>query len=326
MFKELLNDYMNWWKVWGTRPVLCWIRGASLFRASAFREASELYESGLEKLPDHIASDCARLDLAYCYFQLEQIDDAIKTLDAITSKEVNLPEAYILHGRLLVFIEDITEALEVLRVGVEVHPNNPRILAHYALYAWRYDRDLLNTKAILNKLRKFSENLVWESADRQLIETAIAAYSRAYLGRDAAEETLCRVLASGFASEEAYLLRADIFAEKSQMVFARDHYNRAMRLAAVDPRAVIGLAQSYMVGSHPSGFSWAKALLLRACQLSQYKNPSAMLLLADVERAESEEDASQIMELYAYLLKSERDIHFHTFENLNAKLEQLRNL
>ncbi len=146
------------------------------------------------------------------------------------------------------------------------------------------------------------------------------------MSRDAAEEALCRVLASGFASEEAYLLRADIFAEKSQMVFARDHYNRAMRLSTVDPRAVIGLAKSYLVGSHPSGFAWAKALLTRACQLSQYRNPTAMLLLAEVERADSEEDAAQIMELYAYLLKSERDIHFHTFENLNAKLEQLRNL
>lgn len=283
-----------WWRIWRSRPVISWLRAAKLFRASKYRLAAKLYSQGLEERPGHPAASCARLDLAYCLVQLGELSEAQAVLESVLSLESILPEASVLAGRLHIFKGDLSSALSVLDQALSAQPLNPKLAAYFGLYAWCQGSGIIRDRKHFERLQRISESYDWNSKERQLIETAFAAHTIRFIGKEAAEQLLARVLASGFAPDEAYLLRAQMFLEKGQRIVARDHFNRAMRMAPFDPRPLIGIASTYENQDKVStsggnlgiqsdleikleGLNWRVSLLKRACQLSEFRNPEALL-------------------------------------------------
>lgn len=319
-----LGEYLRWWKVWGTLPVVSWSKAAQHFRNRDFRLAAAEYKKGLKKHKIHPARHCAKLDCAYSLLQIGDNLEAKALLEEICSEKIDLADAYIVLSNYCLSGDEKLEALNILKSATETFPKNALLYANYAMFVWFNQLKPENQKELEHKLVFHKNSSMPNSRVWAISNTALAARARIRGENELAESLLNEVFSSGYAPTEAYLLFYYLLSRRGQTERALDNLNRALRLSPKDPRPLIEYAKRLSRAKDKPTLTQAAQLAKRACELSFYRNPQALLLLSDIEKSLGSSPESDILEVHSYMLKSEREVNMPDTRNLEVQLERLR--
>lgn len=319
-----IREYLNWWRVWGSPPIRVWLAAAKHFRAHEFRLAERAYARGLVRRPLHPAADCARLDRAYCLFQLGDLFAAIEILSGIVGRQMMLPEAYVLLGRLRIYVGDPRAASSTLSEALRLFPDDVQVNVWAAYAAFNTKLRSQTVEAAKSRLTRIRSRLPLNSKHRVSVETALALYEMQFGSVKESERMLARVLANGNPPYEAVLLRGRSFWQQDRLHQARDQFQRAMKLSPKDPRPALYLARLY--SEHPDLFEaeWAEQVAKLSCQLSCYQNPDCLRVLSGIYHQLGKLDEAAIFELHARSMESAREVDFDEIKRVEEQLLELQ--
>lgn len=289
-----IADCFNWYKHWGTKPVLYWIKGADLFRNGNFSDAIKHYQDGINKYPKHPAKDCAQFDLAYCLYRIEKVEEAEKYLAELIQKRSELKEVYLLASRIKSATGFVVTAKNILELASQIFPKDPQILsclAHSYMYADCSDEQI---EIIRSNLQIVRQDLNIEEINYLHIETALSHLEIRRGDLAKGERLLSRVLSTGQAPYEAVILRAERLLETSRVMPAREQLARAMAACPRDPKPMILLARSYLRVGNDYNVDWAKQLAYAAGRASYWKNAEAVSVIARAHEESGDIDSAEI--------------------------------
>jgi tetratricopeptide (TPR) repeat protein len=109
------STYIKWLKIWGTLPIIPWVKAAQAYRDGKFKEAADLYEDGIKRYPEHPARFSARLDCAFCLQRLQKFSECEEHLRHVTTHAAHLKEGFLRLARLQVYTGKTLEAVWTMR-------------------------------------------------------------------------------------------------------------------------------------------------------------------------------------------------------------------
>ena len=316
--------YYQWMKMWRALPVLDWIRGAELFRDSEFRSASEYYRRGLAKHPEHVASDCARLDLAYCLFRMGEVKQALTLLKSIADEGQSIRDAALLLAQLQINCGQFYSAAATMRAALARYPDDAACEIGYCWSVMLSRHPGVNLDQVRFRLRDLRSRVALTDSRSVIIDSALAYYEIRYGDSEFGEQLLSRVLASGAAPFEAVLLRGERLLEDGRLTQARDQLERAMKLLPTDPRPALLLARYYLEPGDTYEAHYAFQLAQEACKKSAWEHPDTLAVLVDCYEALGEEEAAGVIGSRLRALTTARQLVVDGFDVVEEQLSKLR--
>jgi predicted Zn-dependent protease len=149
-----------------------------------------------------------------------------------------------------------------------------------------------HVKYRLSSLRKEHP---FDSKEQLVLDTALAAYEFRFGDSMLADRILARVLATGEAPTEAILMKAERYFEQQRGAAARELLDRVVQMEPRDPRPLALLSRLYLCFDEEEGAPWALALAKRACELSEWQNPSCLQLIAECYEALDDKNAFELI-------------------------------
>ncbi len=295
---------VEWFRMWHSAPIVKWLRAADYFVRGDYSRAGSYYSSGLLKHPNHGASNCARMDLAYCYYRLNKVEESIELLDGLILSRINLRDAYLLRSKLATIVGNPADGMAVLMIGLEVFPDDIGLLSaslHINLTSQLDARQLHETYVSLLKLK---QQLSLEDDRQSVVDTAIAHYELRFGEPENGDRLLARVLATGSAPYEAVLLRGERLLRLGRILSAREQLTRAMRSAPRNPRPVQLLAETYLVPGYTEEPEFAEQLASAACRLSHWENPDCIEVLAEAYERKADYNSSELLKARAQTVRN----------------------
>ncbi|MCC6931678.1 MAG: tetratricopeptide repeat protein [Deltaproteobacteria bacterium] len=266
----------QWIKVWKTWPELYWIKAASCFRENDFRQAANLYKVGLLSHPKHPAARCAMLDLAYCYYKLGSLGEAIDILFKLIKQKPYFRDAFLLLVKCLRFREERVYAFRVARNALRLFPSDHAVISQYLYSALSLPLTAFAKNEVHQLISTVTQKITEDSPYYKDIICAGCYYSYFNLNKEEAIESLSKLLATGMPPYEAVILRASIYEIEERVEQARFQYTRAMRRCVEDYRPLLGLARCYL---KEGSFSFSSELSKAACKASEWHSIESIDLL-----------------------------------------------
>jgi tetratricopeptide (TPR) repeat protein len=96
--------------------------GSKLFQDGKYKEAAEVFKAIIEKVPEYAE---AHFNLALCYVRMNDMDNAIPSLEKSIELKPDLTTAYGILGEAYLGNKEFDKAINVLTKGVEFDQNNP---------------------------------------------------------------------------------------------------------------------------------------------------------------------------------------------------------
>ncbi len=288
------RDAVKWYRLWGTMPVRSWIKAAACFKQQDFRSAIIFYQRGLETHASHPAAQSARLDLAYCKYRLNEIDEAYEELTTLVDGCTPLKDAYLLRSKIALIYGHASSALQTMERCLEYYPSDAKVISQYAHLALLNSMDPSQAEEVKQRLVGAKCRLSIEDHGNVLLDTALAHYEMVWGDIRRGERVLARVLATGRAPFEAVLLRGERLLAQGRILPARELLTRAMRMSSRDPRPVMMLSASYLRSGASSNLDWALQLAEAACRLSHWRNAECLGVLASVYEAKGDKGGAQL--------------------------------
>jgi predicted Zn-dependent protease len=316
----------SWWRTWKTLPVLHWIAGAEYFKAGDFRAAAESYRRGIEKFPRHRANFCARLDYAYCLFQLNSLSEAMAELRKVVVQEPGLKDSHLLLAKLQLYTGQAVAAARTMRRALDLFESDTQVIlcfAHCVIAAKGPSSQLVEVR---EKLRALRSRLDFSDPYYAAVDAAIACYEFRFGDGEFADQLLVRVIASGGAPFEAFVAKGERLLDGGRTAQARDQFERAMCLVPQDPRPLTMLARCYLADGDLYEPEHALQLGLMACSRSHYENPEALSVLADAYAATGDAQAAMLISARMKALTSTRQINFDYLRRVEQQLQRLRSV
>ena len=270
---------LEWYRLWGTFPVSSWIHAAHYFQEGDFRTALEYYERGLNEHPAHRAAQCARLDISYCRYRLDQLEEAIDDLTSLTAGGVPLKDAYLLLAKIYHLLGRPLAAVSTLSRALELFPSDSQVSCAYMHLA-------LSTIPTADVVEELKELLIAIKRDTALedlrqihIDAALAHFEVRCGDAELGDRILARVLATGHAPFEAVVLRAERLLEQQRIIPAREQLARALAAMPRSSHPARLLAESYLVEGILYEPEWARQLATVACTTSHWQDSRCLDVL-----------------------------------------------
>lgn len=313
----------TWVKTWNCVPVLNWIAAAVAFKDGDFFRAAQRYERGLRRHPRHPARVCALLDYAHSLFRIGELSEARSVAYQAIAEGGQMPELYILIGRIEMLFGAPLKAREIIERAIQVSGATVHLklcLAHASIQTAVDPLDLNDIREDLLELRA---TLPLTDPALLSVDTAIAIYESRFGDTAIGERLLSRVLATGQGPIEASLFRAESYLEQGRVSSARDLLDRITLSAPHDPRAITALAHSYLMEGNFNP-DYAKQLALTACRRSNWENPKALQILTEACTANGDEDGAALFGQQLRSITTIASISPDSLDKVNDSLTQLR--
>ena len=345
----------SWVSMWKCVPVLDWIRAAESYCSESYRQAAYYYDRALRHKPNHPASDCARLDLAYCLYRLGEKERIVNLLSPLVKRRVKLSQVYILLSKVLIQMGKCGIAQSVTARGCEVFPNSVEMLvAHVFASLFGGQDHAAALPHLINKVMQMEEQKDKDSsikfalkkvnaqpeiylnqadsdsisktqkAIKAQIRTALAWVEHLHGDSAAAEAFLADAVFLGAESVELYLLLSERQFEERRISTAREMLSEAIRVDPSDPRPLCEMAKSYL---RDGGQKDAQASLFfasKACQLSSWINLEYLVVLRQAYEGCGDFDAAELISLRLEKLSISGKIGFDSVKFALANLEDLQ--
>ncbi len=279
MAKDLLtflDALRKWWQTWQCLPVLTWVRAARYYRNASFKIAADLYAHGLKSNSNHPAANCARLDLAYCYFRLAEFDKAEELLKQVVQRAPQLREAHIRYVKLQLWVGKAGDAVWAAKRALERFDNDAQLIAHYVFALIDHGGP---AHLFIEAAKKL--NLCNSTSSHPKLEVAkslLAIQAGDYASGFSTLEKLANIKDAQFESVLYYaaeLLKEDRIAE------ARHHLRRLLENVPNHPMVQTLLSQSYLKSGPLYNAEFALQLALSAAQHSGWASARALHILAE---------------------------------------------
>lgn len=297
---EFLQGYrprllLGWWKLWGSMPVIDWIRAAELFKAGNFRRAVYYYERGIQRNAGNPAVYCAKLDHAYCIYQLGEVLEAEGLLKKLTVSSP-LKDAYLLLAQLQLALGKTMEAIATMERALSLFPRDLQVALCYGHIVFESETPAPTMKSVGDFLKTFRDGLSINSPMHVALDAALATYEIYFGDEQFGERLLSRSLASGVAPFEAIMLCAERCMDQGRVTQARDQFERAAKVSPKDPRPYLSLAESYLRDSEEFQPSYAMQLATIACKLSSWQNPKCLEILRQASLVMRDADMVELID------------------------------
>ena len=281
----------QWWVTWGTLPVFSWVRAARLYKAGHFAAASKLYEKGLSGYPNHPASNCARIDLAYCLFRQQQYEAAERQLRLVISQLPKAREAYYRLARMHMWTGNYLEAAWTFRRALQHVPSDADFVAGFLTSVIENGGPGYLVREAQRALLELSEEDL--AKGKVLIARALLAMQN----RDVKEaERLLRDLVQQPAAPcDAFVYYAELLVKQGKVANARRYLRIAMAISPNNPRVLSSFANTYL---QPGAFynpEYARQLATTAAQNTGWLSPWALHTLAEAFYHEGDKMSALIM-------------------------------
>ena len=270
--------YYKWWRTWHTLPVVPWVRAAAFYRAGRFELALQQYEHGLTLHVGHPAEQCARLDLAYCYFKTRNFDHAEKHLRSVTVQVPTCTEAFLRLAKLQRWTGRPMEAAWTIRRALRECRLEADLVAELMIAVVENGgptylvREALEGFQKLSHDQKIEPKVVAAKAKMSLLRGGDLDRSRAILGE------ICR---RADCPIDAYILFAEILLLDDKISHCRHELKRALQIETDNPRVLSLIAESYLRSGPFYNPDYALQLSTSACQASGWRSPREMHILAE---------------------------------------------
>ncbi len=311
--RDFLSGYkphliIGWWKLWKTLPVTDWIRGAELFKAADFKKASFYYARGLKAKPNHKAANCARLDYAYCLYQLNDLKESIRELEKLAAGGANLKDALLLLAKLQLVTGKNRDALHTMKRCLSIFGDDVQVALCYAHVMYESDSPAQSMKLVKDFVNTFREKLSLDDPMHVAVDTALAYYECLFGDEEVGERLLSRALASGVAPFEAILLRGERWIQQGRVQQGRDQIERAAKCCPADPRPYLRLAESYLLEGELHEPEYAVQLATVACKSSNWENEECLEVLRDAYIALEDRDMVELIDSRLAKISPEKHI------------------
>jgi len=275
---ETLRLFGKWWTTWKTLPVFSWVRAAACYRAGKFSIAERHYLAGLAKHPDHPANLCARLDLAYCLFKQQKLEEAERHLRHVTTRSPHSREGYLRLARLQMWTGHSLEAgwtmrRALQRVAVDAETAGTFLLAVLDADAPAY--------LIAEAVQAAQSIELKDGVSYERLKLALARLDYQRRDRERGREVIAEMACRERAVFDAILAFAKILVDEGKVAHARRQLRRAMTVASDHPRILEILALSYLKAGPFYNAEYAVQQATKACQSAGWKSPAAMHVLAE---------------------------------------------
>jgi Tfp pilus assembly protein PilF len=316
---KYIGALKQWWTTWGTLPIGSWVKGAYYYKAGNFAAASKFYEKGLLKYPGHPASNCARIDLAYCLFRQQKFEAAERFLRVVISQLPRSREAYDRLAKLHMWTGNYLEAAWTYRRALQHIPGDADFVAGFL-------------QAVLENggpgyliLEAQRELLSLTQADLKKPRVVVARALLAMHNDDAAqsEKLLEELVHQASAPLEAFLYYGRLLDRSGKVANSRRFLRIAMTASPNSPRVLTLFAQTYL---KPGAFynpSFARQLATTAAQNTGWLSPWAMHTLAEAYYHEGDKMAALIMASKAKDVGNQRLGAYKEEKVLNQLIESL---
>lgn len=310
----------QWWKTWGTLPVLAWVKAAGYYKTGQFTLAAHYYEKGLKQHPNHPAENCARLDLSYCLFKQFQFDEAERHLRHVIHSAPENREAIDRLGKLQMWTSNFVEAAWTYRRGLQRFPEDLHFVFAFIFavlsnggpgYLLREARHQLD----LHTNYEHQKN-VYLRLGRAMLEH--------FEGRNELTEAILQeLLNTEKPSLEGRIFLAEILLEQGKIVPARSSLRQALVQSPNNPRILNMLASSYLIEGPFFNPSFARQLSTVAAQNTAWLSPFALHTLADAHLKEGDRMTALVIASKAKDVGNQRLGAYKGAENLNQLIERL---
>lgn len=273
---ESLKAYLRWWSMWRSVPVHEWIKGAALYRAGKFDRALELYRRGLDKHDHHPAALTARLDYAYCLFQVRRLDAAREELRQVIRSCPTNREARVRLIRLHLWSGQPLEAGFACRRALQSIEPDGEIVGLFLLAALEHN----DHQHLLNDAIRSVGSLSPEAKKHPLVRVADARLDLLRGDYQLGKQTLAEIANEPNAPFDGVLLFAELLLEEGNLPHGRHQLRRALRAAPNHPRVLSMLASTYLTQGAFFNAEFGLQLSLAACQNSGWVSPREMHVLS----------------------------------------------
>ncbi|MCB9030266.1 MAG: tetratricopeptide repeat protein [Deltaproteobacteria bacterium] len=274
---NMLQNYIEWYKTWKAIPVVAWVRAAENFKQGKFQEARELYLKGLNKNQKHIASYCARLDLAHCHFRLGEFAKATDQLRQVMHQIPNLKEAYIRMARMQMWTGEYMEAVWTMRKALRELEHDSELVALFLTSVLENN----GPGYLLDEGEEAYKSLSEEEKQNEKLEVAVARLE-IYRGDYRKGRSRLSTLASGSSAPfEAVVAYGEILLKEGRVSIARQQLRRALIVAPNHPKVLSLFAWTYLKSGPYYNADFAKQTAISAAQHSGWRSPEALHVLAE---------------------------------------------
>jgi tetratricopeptide (TPR) repeat protein len=286
---------IGWWKLWRSIPVVDWIRAAELFRAGEFKRAAFYYDRGIQLNPKNPAIYCAKLDHAYCVYQLGEPAKAKTLLEELTAA-APLKDAHLILAKIQLALGKNADAVSTMKRCLSFCSDDLQVALCYAHVMFESDSPAITMKLVKDFINTFREKLSIDDPMHVAVDTALATYECYFGDEELGERLLSRALASGVAPFEAIMLRGERWLEQGRVTQAREQLDRAAKGCPTDPRPYLRLAESYLLNGELLEPKYSVQLATVACRLSNWENKECLEVLRQGYLALQDVDMVELIE------------------------------
>ena len=270
-----IRSIKSWWFTWGCLPVFDWIKASDLYRAGRYQQAANLYRAGLEKHPQHHASTCARIDLAYCLFKICDFRGAERILKDVIAFDASYKDAYVRLAQLHLWLGFGLEAAWAARRGLKQMPHDSELVGLFI----RAVLDNGGPSYLLSEALRELKSLKGQSQSLKIqVSRARALIMQGY--PEEGREMLKDLANLPTTSLEAVLYFGEQLLRENKIAEAREYLQRALAASPEHPRVLSLLAETYLIGDTAEP-EFAAKLATQACQATRWSSPRDMHVLAD---------------------------------------------
>ena len=318
MFAEL-KTYISWWSTWRARPVRDWIRAASSYRAGNYDRAAAQYQQGLSRFPNHPAAENARLDLAFCLFQLRRLREAQGLLAEVIRSNPVTREPRIRLARLHLWSGEVLKAASVAEIAMKELGTDPEFVALFLFAALEHEQD----RALIDQGIKLLEELSREEQNEPLVQVVQAKLHLVNLRDDLAFELLADLVDRPQAPFDGVVLYGELLLQRGVFTEGRYHLQRALKVAPSHPKVLGLLAESYLVEGGFFNPDFAVQLAQAACQSSGWLNPRELHILAEAYRLRGDNVAALLAAAKAQDITQRYALDYQRADRLDILVAEL---
>ncbi|MBP9837283.1 MAG: hypothetical protein KBC84_01070 [Proteobacteria bacterium] len=286
----------EWVKRWKTVPVFSWLRAADCFLKKDFVSAAIHYNRGINKIKEHPALFCAKLDYAYCLYRTGELNEPLKILNRMCLELTPHRDCYLLGAKINYYLGKFDSAAMIIKNGLILFPLDISLLCSMVHYTIFNKGEISSIEEYISTLASLKRTISLDDARQQLIDTAVSHYHLYSENFEEGERILARVLAAGNAPYEAVYIKAERLFDLGRIIPAREQLSRAIRLAPRSPYPQRLLAESYLLDTEFAEPEWAVQFALKSVKLSNWKNITCLQTLIKAYQRNNDHTTAELVE------------------------------
>lgn len=319
---NILNFFQlqyKWLKIWGSLPVSSWVRGAYYYKAGNFKKALVCYRSGLSKYPHHEASNCARIDMAYCMFKLGLIKEAKQALEYVIDFVPQSKEASLRLARLQIWLGDYFEAAWIMREVLKASPYEPEIVATMVLATLENGGPTFLLEEALSAMQKLSG----KTRSHPKLEVAKAYLEIKKGNYEKGRSILISNVNRKKVPIEGHIYLAELLIKERRIALARRQLKQALATDPRNPRVLSLLAETYLQPGPFFNPEYARQLATSASQNTNWLSQREMHVLAQAYYQLGDKMAALVIASKAKHVGQDRPSAYQASQDLDRFITRL---